>query len=161
MLKTLIAVIGLVGLWLLMSGLYLPLVLAFGAISVLITIFFVNRMDHVDGEGLHYTFNLIELIKYFFWLLVEIAKSNWSVAKIIISGKEPEHHKLVRTPSTQTTDMAKVIYANSITLTPGTITVEIEPGTMLVHALSFGDGDMEALADMDARVTVVETGGQN
>ena len=141
-----------------MSGLYLPLVLTFGAMSVLLTVVVLARMDKFDGEFLHYGLKFFELVRYTLWLFVEIAKSNWAVTKIILSGKEPERARLVRTPHTQQSDIAKVIFANSITLTPGTITVEVEPETMMVHALSLSDEDMEGLADMDRRVTAVEAG---
>ena len=57
----------------------------------------------------------------------------------------------------QKTSVCKTLFANSITLTPGTISVEVEEGRFLVHAVAYSDGDMEALADMDARVKAVET----
>ena len=90
-------------------------------------------------------------------MLVEIAKSNWAVTKIILSGKSPDSQNLFWAPVSQKSDVGQVVYANSITLTPGTITVETQGNHFLVHALDFGDGDMEALADMDARVTAIET----
>ncbi|MEO1143679.1 MAG: Na+/H+ antiporter subunit E, partial [Pseudomonadota bacterium] len=59
-------------------------------------------------------------------------------------------------------ELGQVVFANSITLTPGTVTVETEDDHFLVHALDFGDGDMEALAEMDSRVTAIENiGGDN
>ena len=54
--------------------------------------------------------------------------------------------------------MSLTILANSITLTPGTITVEVEPGYFLVHAVNYSEDDHEALADMGQRVAAVETG---
>ena len=53
--------------------------------------------------------------------------------------------------------MAQVVFANSITLTPGTVTIESEGKHFLVHAIDFAEGDMEALAEMDAQVSAIET----
>lgn len=163
MIRGIIAAIGLVILWLLLSGLYKPLIFILGGMSVLLTIFIVGRMDKVDEHKLGYDIGVFATIKYLVWLMVEIAKSNWAVTKIILSGKMPEHQKMFEVPVTQKSEMAQVVFANSITLTPGTVTVESEDENFIVHALEFGEGDMDALADMDARVTAIETenaGGQ-
>lgn len=151
---------GLVALWLLMSGIYdKPLILAFGAASVVISLVIAYRMDSADGERLHIPISVWETLKYTIWLLIEIAKSNWSVTRIILSGKEPERQKLFMVPVTQKSEIGQVVFANSITLTPGTITVETENEQFIVHALDFGDEDMEGLAEMDRRVSKIETAG--
>ncbi len=87
------------------------------------------------------------------WLLVEIAKANWAVTKIILSPNMPIRQHFFAIPYTQKTDLGQVIFANSITLTPGTITIETEPDTFLVHAVAYTDDDIAALADMDRRVS--------
>lgn len=160
MLKNLFATFILAALWLLMSGLWdKPLILIFGVISIFVTLYAVHRMMTADGEQLLFPVNPIKLVTYTLWLLVEIAKSNWTVTKVILSGKMPERQKFMLTAVTQKADINKVIYANSITLTPGTITVETENDRFLVHALQSGDDDIEALEDMDRRVTAIETTG--
>lgn len=157
MVQGIIAALGLVVLWLLMSGLYKTLILVFGAISVLLTLFIINRMDKMDDHKLGYDIGVIATIKYLVWLMVEIAKSNWAVTKVILSGKKPDSQKMFEVPVTQKSEIAQVVFANSITLTPGTVTVESEDDNFIVHALDFGEGDMEALGDMDARVSAIET----
>ena len=157
MIKSIVAFMGLAALWLLMSGLYKTLILIFGFLSILLAMLILRRMDKVDGHTLGYDIGVFATFKYLLWLLVEIAKSNWAVTKIILSGKMPEKQKMFTVPVTQQSEIAQVVFANSITLTPGTITVESEDENFIVHALDFGDGDMEALADMDARVTAIET----
>jgi len=89
--------------------------------------------------------------------MVEIAKSNWAVSKIILSGERPARQKLLHVPASEKTELGQVIFANSITLTPGTITVETEGGHFLVHAVNFSEGDMEAFAEMDKQVRGIET----
>jgi multicomponent Na+:H+ antiporter subunit E len=143
-------------LWLLMSGLYKPLIIGFGAASVILVMLVTRRMDAVDGDKIQLNLKPLEFLKYFGWLLVEIAKANWAVTRIILSPEMPIRQHLFAVPYTQKTDLGQVIFANSITLTPGTISVEVEPGYFLVHAVSYSDGDMDSLADMDARVSATE-----
>ena len=146
----------LMALWLLMSGLYETLLIGFGVASVALTVFVIRRMDRVDGDGLEIGLNPIAFLKYFLWLLVEIAKANWAVTKLILAPKLATRQHLFRVPHTQRTDLGQTIFANSITLTPGTISVETEEGHFLVHALNYSDDDIDAIADMDARVTATE-----
>ena len=157
MIQGIIAALGLAALWLLMSGLFKPLILIFGALSVLLTLYIVRRMDKIDEHKLGYDIGIFSTAKYLVWLMVEIAKSNWAVTKVILSGKVPAQQKMFEVPVSQKSELAQVIFANSISLTPGTVTVESEDDNFIVHALDFGDGDMDALADMDAHVTAIET----
>ena len=162
MVRTLLGALGLVALWLLMSGLWdKPLILIFGAVSVVLTVWIVKRMDEADGEHLDVTLKPFATFKYILWLLAEIAKSNIAVTKLILSGKSPERQKLFMVPVSCKSEIGQVMFANSITLTPGTITVETENDQFIVHALDFDDSDMDALADMDARVTATESEGSN
>jgi multicomponent Na+:H+ antiporter subunit E len=146
-------------LWLLLSGIYKPLVIGFGALSVLLVTYVTMRMDEVDDDRVDIRLDPIATIKYVLWLLVEIAKANWAVTRIILSPGMPLRQHLLAVPYTQKTDLGQVIFANSITLTPGTISVETETGHFLVHAVSYSADDDAALADMDRRVTATERTG--
>ncbi|MBO6814692.1 MAG: Na+/H+ antiporter subunit E [Rhizobiaceae bacterium] len=158
MIRNIMGALGLVALWLLMSGVYKPLVLILGAISVLLALTIANRMDRADGNNyLAYPISVIAAFRYLLWLLVEIAKSNWAVTKIILSPGSKSRQNLFTVPVSCKSEIGQVIFASSITLTPGTITVETEDEHFIVHALSFSDDDMDALADMDARVRAIET----
>ena len=154
--RTIGIAVALMVLWLLMSGVYKPLTIGLGAASVLLAVFVVRRMDGVDNDRLELRLRPVASLRYFVWLLGEIAKSNWAVTKVILSADLKTRQHFFPVPYSQSTDLGQVVFANSITLTPGTITVEIEPEHFYVHALSFSDGDHEALADMDARVTATE-----
>lgn len=149
----------LAALWLLMSGLFDTLILIFGAGSIALTVWVIRRMDAVDGDQLEIALKPFQFARYILWLLLEIAKANWTVTKIIFSPAMPIRQHLFRVPYSQRTDLGQVIFANSITLTPGTISIETDPGYFLVHALAYSPGDLAALADMDARVTAIESGG--
>lgn len=150
----------LMALWLLMSGVYKPLVIGFGLGSVLLICLVLWRMDKVDGDHIQIRLNPIRFLGYIIWLFWEIAKSNWAVTRVILSPLMPIRQKMLVVPQSQKTDLAQVIFANSITLTPGTISVETEESGLLVHALSYCPEDDASLADMDRRVTAVETDGQ-
>ena len=144
-------------LWLLWSGIYKSLLIIFGAGSVLLVLLITIRMNRVDDDRIQIELNPGKFIGYIGWLLVEIAKSNIAVTKTILSSSMPIKQKLFNVPYTQRTDLGQVIFANSITLTPGTVTVETEDGHFLVHALSYSHDDLEALADMDRHVRAAET----
>ncbi|WP_428548412.1 Na+/H+ antiporter subunit E [Profundibacter sp.] len=146
-------------LWLLMSGIFEPFIIGLGVASVLLTLFITGRMDAGDGDRVDLLLAPVKYTKYLAWLMLEIARANWAVTKIILARDMPIRQHLFKTPYTQKTDVGQVIFANSITLTPGTITVETEDGHFLVHAVSYSEGDPEALADMDARITACETAG--
>jgi len=154
--RTVGAAIILVALWLLLSGIFKPLLVGFGLVSVLVVLFVVKRMDDADDDRIDICLKPLAMVKYFIWLLVEIAKANWAVTKIILSPKMPLRQHFFSIDYSQNTDLGQVIFANSITLTPGTITIETEPGSFLVHAVAYSDGDLDALADMDRRVSATE-----
>ena len=147
----------LMGLWLLMSGVYKPMVMGFGVASVVLVLVIVRRMDHVDCDHLDASINPLKALGYFAWLLVEIAKCNWTVTKVILSPGLPTRQHMFVVPYTQRSDLAQVVFSNSITLTPGTISVETEQGHFLVHALSYGPSDDVDLAQMDRRVSGIES----
>ncbi len=149
----------LMALWLLMSGIYKPMLLGFGVASVVLVLVIIRRMDAADGDRLDIRLRPLGLLAYFLWLMVEIAKANWAVTKIVLSPGMKMRQHMFRIPHSQKSDLGQVIYANSITLTPGTISVETEAGHFLVHALNYSANDDAALADMDRRVSAVEWRG--
>lgn len=157
MARVFFAVLGLASLWLLMSGLYKPLIFSLGAVSVILTVFIITKMDKVDEHQLGYDISVFSTLKYLVWLFKEIAKSNIAVTKIILSGGKLQDQRMFEIPVSQKSEIAQVVFANSITLTPGTITVETEDDNFIVHALDFNDEDMDGLLEMDANVSAIET----
>ena len=140
-------------LWLLMSGHYNVLIISLGVISCAFCVYVAKRGKLIDDEGLP-TFFMPRLLNYLIWLFKEILKSNLSTAKVIINGKvEPETFTV---KTSQVTDVAKVTYANSITLTPGTVTTKIQKGVFEVHALNSDFGNDVRTNEMDKKVTWLE-----
>jgi multicomponent Na+:H+ antiporter subunit E len=139
--------------WLLMSGIYNGLLIGFGIASCLLCSWLSLRIGATDREGLP-THLFVRLPAYLVWLIGEIIVSNIATAKIILRGtSDPE---IFEVSANQATAAGLANYANSITLTPGTVTVDIDeakkgPSRFLVHALhpQFGDdvrsGDMDQL----------------
>lgn len=141
--------------WLLLSGLVTPFLLASGAGSALAVVWFARRMYIADAEG-HPIHLGDKALLYWGWLLVEIIKSAWSVSLIILNPKLPISPTLVRFKPSQKTDVGLVIHANSITLTPATITVEATASEFLVHSLTqAGAASLEG-SEMDRRVSACE-----
>lgn len=155
--RSIVILIVLFGLWLLLSGIYTPMIIGLGFASTLLVVVVINRMDRVDGDSVEIRLSPVRFSKYMVWLMIEIARANWAVTKTILSRKMNIRQHLFTVPYSQKTDLAQVIFANSITLTPGTITVETEDGQFLVHAVSYSEDDPAAIADMDARITACET----
>lgn len=141
--------------WLLLSGLFTPFLLAAGVGSALAVVWFARRMDVVDREGHPIHLSPVVLV-YWPWLLKEIVKSAWDVSKIIVHPKLPISPTLVRFKPTQTTDVGLVIHAQSITLTPGTITIEATSGEFFVHGLTRSGAQGVIGSEMDRRVTACE-----
>lgn len=136
--------------WLSLSGHYTPLMLSLGGASVLITVVLSGRLGILDREGAPY-FAIFGLLLYLPWLLKEIIIANIVVIKACLRADLDINPALVKFKTRCETDLAKTLFANSITLTPGTVTVEVEKGRMLVHALYEDASGPSAFVDMDAR----------
>ena len=90
-------------------------------------------------------------------MLVEIIKSNLDVTKRILSPTMPISPTLIRIPASQQTMVGQVTYANSITLTPGTISIDVDDGMIEVHALTRETAETLRTGEMDRRITAMET----
>jgi multicomponent Na+:H+ antiporter subunit E len=88
--------------------------------------------------------------------LKEVFVANVQVAKVILDPKLPISPRMVVFHGSQKTDLGRAIYANSITLTPGTITTGIEGQEFQIHALTAADLETDEEQEMDVRCTRVE-----
>jgi len=143
------------GLWLLLSGHYDLLTLVFGVLSSLLVTYLAWRMDRED----RYTFPLIftwRLLGYWVWLVKEMLKANISVVRIILSPKLPISPIMVPFRACMKSDLARMIYANSITLTPGTITTGTEGDILRIHALTWHDVDGREEDEMGRQICGLE-----
>ena len=138
--------------WLALSGHYEALIIGFGVFSCLIVAWIAHRMDLADQEG-HPIHIGIQALIYWPWLTWQIFKSTVDVSRLILDPKMPIEPLVENVPSTQTGAVGRVTFANSITLTPGTVSVDIENGSVEVHALLPAMIEDLKRGDMDARVT--------
>jgi multicomponent Na+:H+ antiporter subunit E len=107
-------------------------------VAFAVTIYSFDTVTSVEP----FNFNLLYIFKFIRFslvLLVEIVKSNIEVAKIILAPKLKIKPKFIRIDNPLKSDLNRVIYGNAITLTPGTITVELEENYIIVHALNSSD----------------------
>jgi len=141
--------------WILLSGYFEPFLLSAGAGSALAVVLLARRMRIVDREG-HPIQMITTVFLYWPWLIKEIAKCAWDVSRIILDPRLPISPVLVRFKPTQKSQAGLTTHANSITLTPGTITVEASADEFLVHGLTREAAAGVIDSDMDRRVTQVE-----
>ena len=139
-----------------MSGLYKILVILLGVISVVLVMFLINRMREKDGYKLDPKIRFGTTARYIVWLSSEVIKSNWEVMRIILSKQPGTKQKFIEIPISQKSDLGKVIFANSITLTPGTVTVETEAKKFLIHVLNHTAATFDDLNNMNDKVATIE-----
>jgi multicomponent Na+:H+ antiporter subunit E len=144
--------------WLVLSGYFTPFLMSAGAACAIAVVWFARRMDVIDAEG-HPVQLGWRIVAYWAWLSKEIVKSAWDVSRIIVNPRLPISPTLVSFKPSQKTTVGLVIHANSITLTPGTITIDAGKDEFLVHALTRAGAEGATTGDMDRRVSACE-GGQ-
>lgn len=127
--------------WLLLSGLYDLMHISFGVFSVILVMLMnyplrrrLFAMEEERSATLSFS-RLQRLSLYIPWLLWQIIVSSVQVAYVVLHPRCPIDPSLLRFKTKLINVSSKVILGNSITLTPGTITLEIEEDVFLVHAL--------------------------
>jgi multicomponent Na+:H+ antiporter subunit E len=143
--------------WLGLSGHYTPFLVVSGLVTAIVVAFLGLRSGYADEEG-HPVDYIQNGLLYWPWLAWEIAKSSLSVARIIVDPKLPISPRLVRIKASQRTAVGITTFANSITLTPGTITVEVDRRNheFLIHALTRESAAGVQDGVMDRRVSSFE-----
>jgi multicomponent Na+:H+ antiporter subunit E len=160
----------LMGLWLIFSGRFDLLHISLGVISVAIVLGLNRRLarnPHFSMPGERSEPLLLRRLPgYVLWLTWQIILANLQVAYLILHPKMPINPRLLQFHTHEPTAAAKVILGNSITLTPGTLTIDIKGDRFLVHSLvpssaeSLTDGTMQTkvarLFSKDVEVAVKE-----
>ena len=153
----------LLGAWTLWSGLpwpwgehFEPLLLVMGMLSTALVIFIAWRMDIIDSEGAPLQLTTFRTAAYIPWLAWEIVKANIDVARRILGPRLSISPNMIVVPANQSSEIGRVVYANSITLTPGTVSVAVDETTIAVHALTREAAEGVETGEMDRRVTHLE-----
>jgi multicomponent Na+:H+ antiporter subunit E len=130
----------LAAIWLILSGKFQPIYYFWGAVSIALVLWMSNHLHTIPyaaNEPCGSTKIIIpRLIAYIVWLVWQIVKSGVYVAYVVLHPKMPIQPMIVRFTSRQPNVLARVILGNSITLTPGTLTLDIEGSHFTVHALT-------------------------
>lgn len=143
------------GLWALWSGHYTPLFLSLGAASCMFVVVLSVRMDIVDPDALPAHIGH-KILTYLPWLAWEIVKANVEVMRLILSPKLDISPTLIEVEAIQKSDLGQTIYVNSITMTPGTVSIDLADGKVLVHAITHEMAQGLVDSDMDKRAAVLE-----
>jgi multicomponent Na+:H+ antiporter subunit E len=148
--------LALMAVWLLLSGYFdKTTLLVFGVFSALLCAWLTLHMGILDDDSVPLSV-MPGIFFYWLWLFVEIGKSNFIVAMKVWSPKMSLSPQMIRVKACQQTDTGKATFANSITLTPGTVSVDLLGEDILIHALTEDMADISAIEDMGRRVCRVE-----
>jgi len=138
--------------WLLLSGYIQPLLLGFGAASVAVVLLILKRMDDIDKEQQHIG---LRPIRYLPWLIGQIIRSSIQVTQLIWRSPVTLTPALAKVKAKDVPRHKRVLYANSITLTPGTLAVDLVDDEITVHALQESSIDELAEGDMEKKITTI------
>lgn len=139
--RTVALVVILAAFWLVLSGRFtLPFfVMMVVAVATVVLMNperpFGGRAPGIPRGGQHWFRGGFALFRYFAWLLVSVLKANVDVARRILSPAMPIRPRFMRFRTDIQSDVGQVVMANTITLTPGTVTLDVQDGTFWVHAL--------------------------
>ncbi len=144
--------------WMLLSGQTSPLLLTLGVISSLLVAFWSHDLligrNASIGQGF---LRFLRLLKYIPWLIWQIVLANINVLYLTLHPKMPIEPEVITFNTDLKTDFGVFVLANSITLTPGTVTIEATHKEFIVHAIT--PDAAAGIPEMEARVKEIE--GQN
>lgn len=146
----------LAALWLGISGVYKPIILMLGAGSVLLVVWLSARMEVVGTEHSPVIYSW-RLPVYWAWLVGQIVSANLNVARSVLSPARIAP-QIIRVPVGHKSAVARVTYANSVTLTPGTVSLYLSDQELLVHALDRQSAEGVEQGEMARRVQWLEGG---
>ncbi len=146
----------LIAAWLLWSGLFKPLLLVLGLVSCALTLYIVRRMDYFGKDTFVFRYGL-GLLGFWAWLGREIIASSLEVAQIVLRRDLKVDPRVVALDATDLDRADQAMLGNSITLTPGTLTLDVHDGRLLVHALTPAAAEALEEGEMQRRVTALRS----
>ena len=155
--RMLVLAVALVAAWLLWSGLYKPLLIGLGALSVVLTMWLARRM-HYFGDDLFALIYDFKLLGYWGWIGREIVSSSLDVARIVLRRELKVRPHVVTLEVSNLTPVDQAVLGNSITLTPGTLTLDVHDDKITVHALTKEGADALYAGEMQRRVAALRKG---
>jgi multicomponent Na+:H+ antiporter subunit E len=166
-LRPVVSFVVLCAIWLLWSGLTVELgadgvkvnwlLAGFGLGSCLLVTWLSQRLQVLDPESQPFHLSW-QIISFLTWLAREVWTSNVAVARVVLARRIVIRPLLVRVPASQRSSIGQVIHANTITLTPGTLTLDLRDGELLVHALTDSLLSAQDSRTIDQRILRLEAG---
>lgn len=155
--RTLVAGLLFAATWILWSGMLQPLLLGLGFVSVVLVVLLARRIGFFE-PSMHTLHMMRRLPRFWLWLLPEIVKANLAVTRIVLSPRLPVSPCITTVDASHLPLASQAVLANSITLTPGTLTLDIDDGHIEVHCLTRAaardleaPGMLERAARLEAR----------
>lgn len=155
LIRILLASVVLFSLWLLLSGHYGAMLLTLGVLSCVFVAWLCEKLGLFSNNFSTLKFNL-KLPVFLPWFFVEIIKSNLDVCWRILHPKLPIDPKFITIEASQHSDMGRAVYANCITLTPGTYSLDIDAESIEVHSLTAQLADDLQQGEMSKRLVALE-----
>jgi multicomponent Na+:H+ antiporter subunit E len=134
----------LLGFWMLLNGSLAPDILVVGLIAAIVITFLFSNSLAVISELSTTPRALIAAVGYVFFFARELVKSNLNLARIVLSPALPLNPGIVKVRTRLKSRMGRLLLANSITLTPGTLTVDIDGEWLYIHWVTVDAADVEA-----------------
>lgn len=140
--------------WLLWSGFFKPLLLALGAVSVFLTLWLVQRVGYFRNDlfALRYDFRLLP---FWLWLTKEIVLSSLQVTRTVLSPNPKIAPRTVSISVEALEAVDQALLGNSVTLTPGTLALDLYEGRLLVHTLNDEGAKALLAGDMYRKVAAL------
>jgi multicomponent Na+:H+ antiporter subunit E len=121
--------------WLLWSGMLKPLLLGLGSASVLLVLWLALRIGFFE-PSMHALHLFGRLPRFWLWLIPEIVKANLAVTRIVLSPGRAVSPCITTVDASALSHVSQAVLANAITLTPGTLTLDVDAGRIEVHCLT-------------------------
>ena len=142
--------------WVIWSGMFDAFHLSLGVISCLLVIYMSHDILFThDGLSYRHIREVIRFIKYIPWLLYQIVLSNIYVARLVMNPNMPIDPQVIRFKTKLKKNISMATFANSITITPGTITADIKEGEFCVHCISRKVADDLLTGEMENKVAYI------
>jgi len=152
--RILILAVLLIAAWVLWSGYLKPLLLGLGALSCLLTVWIVRRMGYFDDENFAFHYDW-RLLGFWAWLGREVVVSSIEVARVVLRRRLVVEPKVVNIDGSGLGPVDLALLGNSITLTPGTLTLDVHEDRLLVHALTADGAAALERGEMQRRVAAL------
>ncbi|RKX83081.1 MAG: Na+/H+ antiporter subunit E [Spirochaetes bacterium] len=138
-----ISVLLFLGIWLLLNASLSPVVIVSGLIVAVIIAVFFSVKHPVFGDVKLSPRAMVYFVIYIFVFAMELIKANFDVARRVVSPSLPINPGIVEVKTKLKSKIGRLALANSITLTPGTLTVDIKDDSLFIHWIDVTSTDIE------------------